>query len=251
MKNYFRKIPLGDGKFAYEQTPEARKEGENLVKQVFKRWDAPSFFFHMKAGGHVAALASHKKNCYFTKLDISRFYYNVTRAKLVRSLQKIGVPFEAAMYYAQISLVCDRGHRFLPYGFHQSPALSALVLDKSLAGRYLREAARKFTLSVYVDDIILSSRNSEALAKSSDQLVQALHGSNFSINESKSKICSASCISFNVLIQENSTEITDQRLDQFKTQISEVNGKESVVQGILQYVHSISPEQAKDLAREV
>ena len=165
-------------------------------------------------------------------------------------LTKIGIPYEKAIDHAHVSLVYEDGRRFLPYGFHQSPVLSSLALDKSAAGQFLRKIDRDVSISVYVDDVILSSRERDSLMRATQGFTSALEEANFSINEEKTVLCGRKCNSFNVKLQSGSTEIVADRMNQFKLQIEESKGNGYVIQGILNYVFCINPEQAKELAAD-
>src|SRR6516225_9217840 len=63
----------------------------------------------------------------------------------------------------------------LPYGFIQSPVLASLALDRSALGRAMRAIARSnhTRLNCYVDDVILSGLEEEAVEDSRHALVAA------------------------------------------------------------------------------
>ncbi len=90
IRNYQNKINLGEGKFAYEQTPESYSGGLAIIEQILEKWKPPKNYFHYQKGDHLAALTPHKRNTHFTKLDLSQFFYKVTKNKVLRKLVKIG-----------------------------------------------------------------------------------------------------------------------------------------------------------------
>jgi hypothetical protein len=105
MKNYISKIPLGNNKYAYQQEPDFRELGIRHIDLIKQKWSPPSNFYHVKAGGHVAALKCHLSNNLFSKIDLSRFYYRVTKNKIIRSLKRVGLSYATAAEIAAESVV--------------------------------------------------------------------------------------------------------------------------------------------------
>ena len=131
--------------------------GNKLKRKVAEKYSFDSFFYHFKDGSHVVALHRHRKNAFFCRVDISRFFYSIRRNRLKRILRSIGVP--KPEFYAKWSTVKNPfvgGGYVLPYGFVQSPILATLVLSESPIGNYLRSLPGSITPSVYMDDICLS-----------------------------------------------------------------------------------------------
>ncbi|MGH7455587.1 MAG: reverse transcriptase domain-containing protein, partial [bacterium] len=120
-----------------------------------------AFFFHLRKGGHVAALHEHRRNRYFARIDLKNFFYSISRNRVARALHEIDIP--RAGFYAKFSCVKNPYDEptcptyALPYGFVQSPVLATLVLSRSVLGCYLRAIQSDVTLSVYMDDIAISS----------------------------------------------------------------------------------------------
>jgi hypothetical protein len=126
---------------------------------ILRRWRVPHYFYHLRSGGHLAAVKAHLHNRCFSTLDISGFFDSVTRSKICRALPHIGIDRRKAWEIAQQSTVEKMPGSFsLPYGFVQSPVLASLALDRSGLGRRIAVLARsnQVRLSCYVDDLVLS-----------------------------------------------------------------------------------------------
>lgn len=99
--------------------------------------------------------------------------------------------------FAVTSTVWDaRTRRFvLPYGFAQSPLLASIDLDMSLLGRLLIQLQREgLTLSVYVDDIIVSSDHKDPVQTALSAIIEAARESNYVLNESRPPIQHFCCM---------------------------------------------------------
>ena len=141
MRNYTGRIPLRNDKWAYIQVDELAAGAKEHLRQIRRRWTAPEYFYHLRPGGHVAALRLHQVNTWYGKVDLSKFFSNVTRNRLTRCLKRVGFSFRDAEEFAVASTVCvdATSRRFsLPYGFAQSPLLASLALDQSELGNCLR-----------------------------------------------------------------------------------------------------------------
>src|SRR4051794_4335522 len=82
-----------------------RQLGLAAHAEAVRRWRPPHYFYHLRPGGHVAALKAHVHNRCFATLDIRSFFDSVTRAKIHRALRSIGIGHERAWEIAQESTV--------------------------------------------------------------------------------------------------------------------------------------------------
>lgn len=252
MKNYTYRIELGNGKFAYDQAPQFRISGENIIGEIRRRWKPPSTFYHLQKGGHVAAILKHSHNSVFSRFDVSRFFFRVKKNMIIKALKSIGFSFLDANQIAQETVVWTEEGLSLPYGFVQSPIIASLCLDKSHAGIFLRRLPRDLTLSVYVDDIILShSQDARRLEASSRNLLSVFSDSGFPISEEKCEICRTEITSFNIRVSRGALEITPERMEQFEINIKSNYGNDRVVAGIINYVKSVNPSQADQLSKSL
>jgi hypothetical protein len=219
------------------------------MDQILSNWSPPKIFFHMRNGGHVAALRHHIKNDSFSHLDISRFFYRISKNKILRSLRGIGFPFYEANLAATHSVVIDKGKKFLPHGFCQSPLLASLCLYNSAGGKMLMRAPKKFSISVYVDDIIVSSKNSDASEQVEfcEALIANFKNSGFPISHEKLVVAEPEIVSFNVQLSKGSTLLTEERVRQFRRQVESNLDSHDALIGISRYIHQIIGRQGFEM----
>lgn len=205
-----------NGKPVYVPTPAGRLIASQLLKKVKARFEPDPFYYHLRDGGHVAALHVHRRQKYFARMDLENFFYSIPRNRIARALHDMGVP--RGEFYAKWSTVKSpfAGPRYvLPYGFAQSPMLASLVLYRSPLGKFLRELPSKVVVSVYVDDIAISSNNKRFLKRSYRKLRQKAIQSSFSINEQKTSGPGSAIELFNCYLAQLQTEVTDDRRAKF------------------------------------
>lgn len=249
MKNYSAKIPLGNGKYAYEQDQVYREKGEAHVSLIKKRWEPPTNYFHLRSGGHVEALKRHIQCNFFSKIDLKRFYYHVTKNKILRSLKKIGFSFDDADQISRESVVLTEQGFALPYGFVQSPILSSVAFQHSVLGKFVQEISTSFIVSVYVDDIIISHEDDQkALNSITEQLISTAMEAHFPANNEKCEIAVKQITSFNIEMCRNSLVITDARMNDFYVALHSQPSKAQVT-GILNYVAQVNEAQCHELEK--
>jgi hypothetical protein len=76
------------GRWVFEPSEEAREEGAEIKALIESHWKPPSFYFHLRQGGHVAALRAHLASTWFVKLDIADFFGSVSRSRIARLLKE-------------------------------------------------------------------------------------------------------------------------------------------------------------------
>jgi hypothetical protein len=186
--NYENHFEIKPGKFVFVPTTACLKSGVKIVDTVRKFWTPNQIFYHFgKRGGHVAAMRLHMDNRYFAKVDLTQFFTSVTRTKVVRGLRGIGLSNKDAFDIAYQSVVEHGGKKFLPYGFIQSMALATVCVEQSALGAKLVELnAAGVLVSMYVDDIVISSNDLTLLRSAYDQVHASIKQSNFSANLAKS-----------------------------------------------------------------
>jgi hypothetical protein len=103
-------------------------------------------------------------------------------------------------------------------------------------------------LTVYVDDIIVSSNNEDVVGESLLSIRAAAAQSHFPVNETKSTGPLRSLHAFNVELQTGELEILQGRFDEMCGMVLR-HGPGPSSSGILSYVRSISQEQAESMLR--
>ncbi|GAW36020.1 reverse transcriptase [Roseovarius sp. A-2] len=248
MRNFNHKIDLGNGKWAYVQEKHLIPHARRMTNLIIERARFPKFYFHFHSGGHVMASKLHSENSFFSHIDLERFFYHVSKNKIVRSMKKVGFGFREAEGFAVVSTVRSEKGFTLPFGFVQSPALAALVLDQSQLGKTLREIAPNVQTTLYGDDILLSSKNEKTLREASDNVLLACQKANFPTNQEKTKVVQTKITAFNINISRNCLEITEERMNDFYVNIRHL-GNCPTTQGILGYVSRVNQRQAEDLQK--
>lgn len=139
------------------------------------------------------------------------------------------------------------GSYSLPFGFVQSPILSSLALDRSALGRCLRSAKRRgVRLSVYVDDIIMSSPSEMALRGYLGELECAAEASGYVLNDNKRQLSALSVEAFNLLISHQYLKVTSERIKEFESVTRTADlARELAIVG---YVGTVDQSQAGKLA---
>lgn len=192
-----------------------------LKALVEARFEPDHFYYHLLPGGHVRAIHLHRIKRYSARIDFSNFFYSIDRNRVMRALQDLGLSHSDAESFAKWSTVknpLDGPSYSLPYGFIQSPLLASLVLSRSPIGIFLREMNPKVQVSVYVDDIALSSNNFQVLDRAFRKLRRRAGESRFPINNEKSCEPGLQMQLFNCHLEQTRTFVTEDRKDVFYSQ---------------------------------
>lgn len=204
------------GKPVFVPSERGARIGRELKAKVEKTVDFNYFCYHLRRGGHVAALHAHRGHRYFARLDIERFFYGISRNRVGRVLHDIGIKRPGD--YARWSCVRNPSNEpryALPYGFVQSPILATLVLMRSPVGAALRALPAAVTPSVYMDDIAISSHDRELVGAAYAQIRHALVEGNFAINERKAREPSEAIELFNCLLSQEFAAVLQARREEF------------------------------------
>lgn len=248
-----QKFELKPGKWVFEPSPEARKAGYRIKREVEKVWTAPDNYYHLRAGGHVEALKAHLARTTFLHLDIQDFFASVNRSRVTRCLTPF-FGYSLAREMANDSTVQhpeNKGQYMLPYGFVQSPLLASLALANSALGTRLAKVAAEpaFTVSVYVDDIIVSADDPDALQECAGELEAAAAKAQFALNGAKQEGPAPSISAFNVELAHASLQMNAVRFDEMKAVFAEPTSSQSKKDGIRGYVRTINQAQADGLGK--
>jgi hypothetical protein len=205
------------GKLIFVPNERGERKGRRIIKFFSKRVDFPSYFYHYKPGGHVAALHAHLANGVFFKIDIQNFFYSIARMRVTRALRHWGYP--GADTLAKWSCVANpaAGPRFvLPIGFVQSPLLASLVLMQSPISQAIERAVKKgVVISVYLDDFIGSHLDEDALTVAYDDIRQACVEAHLVPNLNKLMAPSRAIVAFNCDLMEGSASVRADRIQRF------------------------------------
>jgi reverse transcriptase-like protein len=211
--------------------------------------DAPFFECDICTGGTCCRLRPHENNSWLAVIDLENLYDHVTRAKVHRALANIGFSRAAAFKVAGESTIRQGEKYLLPRGFRQSPMLAALVLEQSLFGSYLCKGFYRSTITVFSDDIILSSNDRDELQEEYRHIVSLLRRSNFPINPIKSQSPRREVVVFNMRVSQGGLSFIDERMWKFLKRAVELVLDKPLIYNKLfgNYLSSINSEQAKRL----
>lgn len=238
-------------RWVYHPTNDTLKIGKKIKADVAKVWTAPSYYYHLRSGGHLEALRQHLASTTFLHLDITDFFGCVNRTRVTRCL-KSRLGYEEARWIAKESTVSHPGEqaaKVLPYGFPQSPILASLALSESRLGKALDRIAKtkEVRISVYVDDIILSVDRDGLLQGYLEELRDCATASRFQLNEAKQEGPGPTIRAFNVNLAQANLEVAPDRVKQFEHAVTESTNQFSI-DAMVTYVKCVNQEQGDALA---
>jgi len=136
----------------------------------------------------------------------------------------------------------------VPFGFVQSQILAALCLHESALGICLQKLNKQIDLkiSVYVDDIIVSSDNEDACAQALSLLITAADRAKFKLSDEKREGPAKSITAFNIDLSHNSMELHHERFNEFRAKLLAAENQH-IINGIVSYVASVNETQATEL----
>ncbi|WP_457446368.1 reverse transcriptase domain-containing protein [Roseateles sp. P5_E4] len=246
-QKWIHKYQLKPGKWVFHPSDEARIVGMKIKLAVRKCWTPPGYYYHLRQGGHVAALKAHLNSTAFLHLDIRDFFSRVNRSRITRCL-KSRVGYSVAREYANDSTVrhpTQANRYMLPYGFIQSPLLASLALFDSALGKRLDQLSKigGVVVSVYVDDIVVSCSDEAVLLSYLQELAALAVKSAFDLNDEKQEGPAPLITAFNVEVWHQGMQIRQQRMLELKNAFDIATGPPSKA-GIKSYVTSINDAQA-------
>lgn len=205
-----------NGKPVFAPNKKGREIGYKVKDLVEAAVTFDPFIYHLSEGTHIRALHDHRKNKFFCRLDIERFFYSITRNRVKRALKDIKIrDAERFARWSTVKNPYSAGGYVLPYGFVQSPILATLVLSSSAVGEYLRSLGEDITASVYMDDVCLSSNSLETLETAFEGLKLAMGEANFTLKDEKTRPPSDKIDIFNCDLENGRSEVTPERIAEF------------------------------------
>lgn len=242
------RFQLKPGSWVFVPTKETVDNGLAIKKAIEERWKPPSYYFHLKDGGHVRALQSHIHHASFLHLDIRDFFGSINRTRVTRCLKGV-FGYVDARAMANESTVFhpdEKSHRtILPFGFVQSPIVASMCLYQSALGRCLHRLnqLRDVQVSVYVDDIVVSTDSHALTAEVLEQLTAASKKSGLALNTEKQEGPADSITAFNIDLSHLALFIEPERFSKFWNAYTSADS-EFRRNGILGYLNSVNAEQA-------
>lgn len=218
------------GKPVFAPSGVGRRIGAEIKEAIEAAYQFDSSYFHLRSGGHVAAMHHHRDHHHFARIDITRFFYSISRRRVQSAMDRIGVG--NAGFYAKWSTVVNpfkNPQYALPYGFVQSPILATLVMATSAVGEHLANIPDKVNVSVYVDDISFSSDDLSMLQSTFSATIQVLEQDGFSVSHEKIRPPASSIDIFNCDLLHGNTAVTNQRIEKFFENVSSQESEDAFI----------------------
>jgi hypothetical protein len=246
------RFQLKPGSWVFVPTKETVSSGLEIKQAIEKGWKPPRYYFHLKDGGHVRALQSHIHHTSFLHLDIRDFFGSINRTRVTRCLKSLfgycdarAMANESTIFHPD-----EKGRRtILPFGFVQSPIVASMCLYQSALGRCLHRLnqLKDVQVSVYVDDIVVSTDSHELTTEALGQLTEASKKAGFALNTEKQEGPADSITAFNIDLSHLALVIEPERFARF---LEDYKGSDSEFQrnGILGYLNSVNAKQANQVA---
>lgn len=131
-----------------------------INSRILSRLNFPDFVHCGPSGKSIVTAAKkHNKFEFHLSLDIKSFFDKVSEKTTSGILRKIGVNKEITQTIVKAAVENDR----LPQGFPTSPLLATLVVSYILQNFYSVFDREKMLISVYADDILVSSDDEEMI----------------------------------------------------------------------------------------
>lgn len=155
---------------------------KKLSKKYLSKFNYPPFA-HCGPKGRsiITACRGHERFMHHVSLDIESFFDRVSKLVVERTLLAVGVNKTIGKLIVDISVEDNR----LPQGFPTSSLLSALVVSLALRDFYTEFESKKLQLSLYADDILISSNNKQLLINAEQYIAEKLEAIHLSLNSDK------------------------------------------------------------------
>lgn len=161
------KFEIKSGSWVFVPSSDSITSGNEIKSAIEAYWTPPENYYHLRNGGHVAAMKAHCSNTCFIHLDIKNFFGAINKRRVTRCLKRY-FGYHEARRIARESTVkhpTDPKRYILPFGFVQSPIIASICLFKSSLGKHLNKLpfTKDVVVSVYMDDIIISVGSREII----------------------------------------------------------------------------------------
>lgn len=244
-QRWVSKFEIKPGAWVFVPSEQAFDSGREIKKAIEGIWQPPKNYYHLRSGGHVAAIKSHCNNHCFIRLDIENFFGSINKSRVTRCLKPYFGYTEARGIADESTVRHPTEDKFiLPFGFVQSPIIASVCLHEGYLGSTLQKLSKTpgIIVSVYVDDIIISVSD-ETLAPDIIQRVsEASKRSKLLLSPKKCEGPAGQITSFNINLAHNFTEIEQSRFEEFRRDYS--SGNEYQKEGYKNYIKSVNASQS-------
>lgn len=250
MDKWLTRFEVKPRKWVYVPSYKSRANGHSIKENLSEKFNLPPFYYHLRSGGHLEATRVHLQNHYFAAVDLKNFFESITPSMITRSLKPV-LGYHMARWIALESTVRSESvaNRHIPFGFVQSPYIATICLNTSCVGRELTKLARckGITISVYMDDILLSANKKRALKSAYLSILKAIKNSCFEVSESKQQPPATKATAFHIEFSHNRSKLLPYRHEYFIDKMRQENNK-NAIEAILSYITQANNLSTRDPA---
>ncbi|MCW5211635.1 hypothetical protein VU04_01860 [Desulfobulbus sp. TB] len=245
---WISKFEIKPGSWVFVPSKDSISSGKKIKSTMEDNWIPPINYYHLRKGGHVAALKIHSVNSIFIHLDIKNFFGSINKSRVTRCLKDFFDYSEARRIAIESTVKHPQAHPtkfILPFGFVQSPIIASLCLYQSTLGQYLNKLPFKknVLVSVYMDDIVISLNNKEMALDILNETKKKAATSRFQLNASKEQGPTERITVFNINLSYNHIEIKSSRLSKLLSDYA-ASDNPNQKKGYINYINSVNPKQS-------
>ena len=184
---YYTKVKkIKKDRVSFREIYKPKKELKIVLKKINRKYLSRFMFLPFihcgpKGRSIVTAARSHNKYNFHLSLDIESFFDRITVPVTTNVLLQKGVHKNIVKI---ITNLCCEDNK-LPQGFPTSSLLSALVLDSIFSDFYKKFNKREIMISIYADDILLSSNDTGFLEEAETYIKEILVTVGLTLNDLK------------------------------------------------------------------
>ena len=245
---WISKFEIKSGSWIFVPSEDSIASGKQIKSAIEEHWTPPVNYYHLRNGGHVAAMKAHCENTCFIHLDIKNFFGSINKSRVTRCLKKTFGYAEARRIAIESTVKHPQANPvkfILPFGFVQSPIIASLCLFKSSLGQHLNKLpfTNEVVVSVYMDDIIISMKNEKLANGILNGIKCKALKSKFQMNEIKEEGPAKQITAFNINLSHKHIEIESDRLTKFILDFA-ASENPNQQEGYLRYINSVNPVQS-------
>jgi RNA-directed DNA polymerase len=203
------------------------------------------FVYNRTGSSYINLIQDNQNAPYLLTADIDDFYPNVSPVAVNNALERRGFNTEMAKFITRLTTISFS----LPQGFPTSATLAAMVLEPALVRLHGLSRNHRIDAGIYADNLVLSANFN--LKQFENLLKKIFRQSGFKLNKFKVMGPNDNRDVMNILIN-NGMRIKrkyarEVRRDVFMFAKTKGVKKKKSIQGKMNFVRQINPEQAKTL----
>lgn len=205
-----------------------------LLRNVLYKIPLPEYYYGgIKKKDAVLNSRYHQGNKFFFLTDLKNFYPSISSKNVEKALRAFGFYPEVARLITRLS---TRGG-CIPQGCPTSSFLASLVVENNCSDLFKAYQKDGLKVSIYVDDITISSPVDFKLRTNS--IIRELRERGLKINFAKTHYCSFNPVVTGVVVKNNGICALPHNYDRAKDSKRKVSSREGYIQRI-KYIEKIS-----------